>query len=156
MSSMHWKSSTNRSLNLQFRWNIRSPYDTFSNSDRSHSLHTDSFKRFDPRNIGTIDRRPSCQRAMKVSSSCLGRNSSGNSGNSVPNSLQVQRDRLASSRCREPGHPLSSSFLLLCRQLTPLRGSTRPTPATESVDPVPLWGHTPGYLERYSHSYGSP
>lgn len=97
--------------------------------------------------------RPNCQRAMKVSSSCLGRNSSGNSVLFPTPSRFDEAGWLASSRCGEPGN---SPSLFLSRQSTPLRGSTRPTPATETVDPVPLWGHTRGYLEPYSHSYGSP
>lgn len=79
--------------------------------------------------------------------SCLGRNPSGNSANTVPR-LPSSSDEAGWLRAvrGEPGNPLSSAALSLAtRRPTPRRPRERPTPATESV---PLWGHTRGYLGR--------
>jgi len=64
-------------------------------------------------------------RTVKVSSSCVDRNSSGNSG-SLPNSLQLGSRRLALSRCGEP------SPLLVMRLL-----QSHPHSATIRDQPLP-------------------
>lgn len=84
------------------------------------------------------------KRDSKVSSSCLGRNSSGNSGLlSTPSSFVRAGWLWADAECRVPSSRHASS-----PESPPLRDGMRPTPATETVDLVPLWGILEGTYNR--------